>query len=72
MKSLLKIIVTDSGGIEHIFNEIQGEVENYLNLRDEDCNVTVTTRTFEDENIESVATFLNPRRIDVVYCDKVR
>jgi len=65
MSNLLKIVVTDSGGDEHIFNENTGEVENYLCLKDENGFVTVTTRTFEHEEV--VTTFISPRRVDVIY-----
>ena len=70
MSELLKIVVTDSGGNEHIFNEEKGVIENWLNLKDEDGYVTILTRTFDHsgklEN-ESNAIFILPRRVDVLY-----
>ena len=74
MSNLLKIIVTDTGGVEHIFNEVPGEIENWLNLKDENGYVTITTRTFENSdkfNTEIETTFISPRRVDVLYVPNV-
>lgn len=68
--NLLKIIVTDSSGVEHIFNEVPGEIENSLDLKDENGYVTIVTRTFEGGDkfdTETVTIFISPRRIDVLY-----
>ena len=70
MSNLLKIVVTDSGGQEHIFNEDEGEVENWLILKDENGFVTITTRTFSGGDkfeTEANTTFILPRRVDVIY-----
>ena len=67
---LLKIIVTDSGGQEHIFNEDDGEVEHHLELKDDNGFVTITTRTFngaETFEAETETTFICPRRVDALY-----
>jgi len=80
MTDLLKIIVTDSSGTEHIFNESKGDVENYLDLRPIDYSdnpipnaIKITTRTFESGSdkfdSESVAIFFNPLRVDCI-CGK--
>jgi hypothetical protein len=77
MRKLIKIIVTDSAGEEHIFNQECGVVENYLELRpmtvhDEPLSgyVEVTTRIFSDREIadtETVTLFISPRRVDAIY-----
>lgn len=77
IRELLKIIVIDAAGAEHIFNELPGEVENYLDLRPEDApgvaltagTIKITTRSFSnrkfDTEVESF--FISPRRIDIIY-----
>lgn len=79
MRELLKIIVTDSAGAEHIFNEASGDVENYLDLRPCDDSgepltgfVQIITRTFTTGakcDAETEALFFEPRRVDVLYGD---
>lgn len=77
MSELLKIIVTDSAGVEHIFNEAAGETENYLDLQPTTNlgevmhnAVQITTRSFgagEKAEAETDSIFINPRRVDVIY-----
>lgn len=70
MSNLLKIVVVDSGGQEHIFNESSGEEEHYLDLKDENGFVTITTRVFSVKktyDCETQSTFISPRRVDVLF-----
>lgn len=76
MPELIKIIVTDSSGGEHIFNETPGEIENYLELRplvnDSVLKgaIRIVTRIFSDEDVadyETHSLFISPRRVDVIY-----
>ena len=67
-----KIIVIDSGGEEHIFNEIPREVEMTLAMQDDSVHPIVITKTFDVEHgdnmvTETESTFFAPRRIDVLY-----
>lgn len=78
MSSLLKIIVTDSGGVEHIFNEIPHELEHWISLKDDDGHVSITTRTFEPGSdrdakcdTEINTTFIAPRIVVALYVPKM-
>ena len=67
-----KIIVIDSSGEEHIFNEIPSEVEMTLDMQDDSGHPIIITRTFDVEHgdnmvTETESTFIVPRRIDVLY-----
>ena len=69
MRELLKIVVTDSAGVEHLFNEESGVVENYINLIE--CGVKVTVRVLEPGrdkfDMETECIFMLPRRVDISY-----
>lgn len=74
MANLLKIVVTDSGGVEHEFPEMPGEVENvftrYIDGEDTKGWVRVETRTFANNPIfesNSFADFYQPRRVDLIF-----
>ena len=83
MKDLIKMIVTDSAGVEHEFEEIPGDIENYLELNPTDISgraiikitpadwaVRIITRTFtagDTFDTERESLFYSPRRIDVIY-----
>jgi hypothetical protein len=73
MSKLIKIIVIDSGGDEHLFHEEAGEEEHYIDIAKDSnpATVKITCRIFEDGSktytSEIETTFLNPRRIDVIY-----
>lgn len=80
MKDLLKIIVTDSAGVEHVFDDSPGDVEHYLELQplgsdDEPLSgaVRVVTRTWTTRakcDTETESLFFAPRRVDVLYGDE--
>lgn len=76
---MVKIIVTDSGGVEHIFHESY-DVEHYLNLTpignfDQPIQGAVEIETHIFENNQEKCTtatraiFIAPRRIDIIYED---
>lgn len=69
LNNLLKIIVTDSSGVEHIFNEVAGECEHYLTIKDDNGHCSIFRRTFDGDKTETETTivFINPRRVDVLY-----
>lgn len=74
---LLKIVVTDSAGAEHIFLEDAGEVENFLDFNPTEASdkpiknaVRITTRVFTETETfasETISTFISPRCVDVFY-----
>lgn len=75
MAKLTKIVVIDSGGVEHIFNESAGDIENDIEFRPFkngnyiQNSLEVTTRSFSggvfDTEVETL--FIMPRRIDVIF-----
>lgn len=65
-----KIIVTDSGGVDHQFVEVEGDIEQYLTIKGESGGVEILSRSFEGKDlveVETMSIFLNPRRIDIVF-----
>lgn len=76
---MIKIVVTDSGGDEHIFNS-EEDVELYFDLRPEsecECNrridgIKITTRVFENKKLETEleSIFIRPRRVDVLFTNR--
>jgi len=78
MKNLIKIVVYDSAGEEHIFNE-DSATEQYIhhNIRDSQGEpvvgaIEITTRLFEDSKegkftSEVGSIFHFPRRVNLIY-----
>jgi len=76
MTNLIKIIVVDSGGEEHIFNT-EDDAELYLDVYPAQGNsgpakncIQIVRRVFNGKKkyeSESVAWFMSPRRFDLVY-----
>jgi hypothetical protein len=76
MTELIKIIVVDSGGEEHIFN-VEDDSELYLEMQPEHYSggpckncIRIRRRIFNGKKkfeSETEAWFMNPRRFDLVY-----
>lgn len=70
LDDLVKIVVTDSGGVEHIFNEVPNEIEHFIELKDAMGNVVITTGTVgsEPDDFEYITTtiFTSPRKIEIL------
>lgn len=79
MVDIIKVIVTDSGGNEHIFNA-EDDSELYLDMHPSRADsepvtncIRIVHRIFEGKatySCEVESWFMAPRRIDLIYGEK--